>query len=167
MRLTAAPYGQGTLYFNLDAPYKDEKFILETDARDIDLTIFNPMIIPMTGLEIESGIIERLNLVMDASRFTARNDFLFNYSGLKVNLLVESRKEEFNNLGFLSAIANSAVSPQNLPGNPGYTGEKAFVTDRNILRSPFNLMWMSIKDGLTLIVPSDAASLFIKKKKRN
>jgi hypothetical protein len=164
--LTAQLYGKYPLDFKVQVPYEGESFMLTADARDVQLPVFNPMVIPLTGLEIESGNLHHLRLTMDASRTSSNNQFLFDYSDLKVALLTESRKEEFNNIGFLSGLANSAVRSSNIPADQHYFATQNFITQRNLQRSPFNFMWKSIKDGLTIIVPSGTASLFIKKKKK-
>ncbi len=166
INFTSDLYGQYPLDFSVDVPYEDEKFVLDADIRNVQLPVFNPMVIPLTGLEIEAGNLHHLHLHMDASRTSSNNQFLFTYSDLKVALLTESRKEEFNNIGFLSGLANSAVRGSNLPEDQHYFATQNFITQRNLQRSPFNFMWTSIKDGLTIIVPSGTASLFIKKKKK-
>lgn len=164
IRLDCGMYGQSNLSFNVDVPYGNRAFFLNAELRNIDLVRFNPMILPLTGLEITEGNLDHFQLQMNASFYSSQNRFRFDYSGLKVDLLVASRTEEFKDLGWLSGLANSAVSPDNIPGSNGYTDVQSYSTERNIRRSPFNYMWLCIKDGMAIIVPSDVASLFIDQK---
>ena len=67
-------------------------------------------------------------------------------------LMEENKQHEVKNHPLVSAIANSALRTHNVPTHGKYI-QADYHSQRNVFRSPFNLMSHSLADGMMHIVP--------------
>ncbi len=163
-RLEALVNGQAALTFDLVVPYSDEHFYLDADIEPFDMTILNQTLVPLASLRIDSGEASAFRLRMDAGFTQSNNTLNLDYRNLNLSVLSKTGQEEKN--GLLSTIANAFVKSSNDKGEGSFENLE-YVTERRMNRSPFNYMWMSIKDGLREIMPSTAGSIVIPKNNKN
>jgi hypothetical protein len=97
---------------------------------------------------------------MEVSRYRSSNKLTFQYEDLKLELLGEDHSKK----KLKSIVANLLSSKRNLATDSNYK-KASYVTDRNIYRGPFNLVWESTKEGILQIVPGDVTQVFVTKKK--
>jgi hypothetical protein len=114
----------------------------------------------MASVRVASGKVREMLLEMEVSRYRSSNRLTFQYEDLKLELLGEDHSKK----KLKSAVANLFSSKSNLSTDSNYK-KAIYVTDRNIYRGPFNLIWESTKEGLLQIVPGDVVQLFGPKKK--
>jgi hypothetical protein len=77
-------------------------------------------------------------------------------------LIYEKSKKESNKKTILSAIANSAIRPNNLPGQKKYLHAE-YQSERNKYRSPINYITQGLISGFTRIVLGKAVQKLINK----
>jgi hypothetical protein len=162
MTLHANALFNGVAKINLDfqVPYGKEFFTLQASVQGFELTGLNKILERMANVKVESGKVKEMLLEMEVSRYRSSNRLTFQYEDLKLELLGEDHSKK----KLKSAVANLFSSKSNLSTDSNYK-KATYVTDRNIYRGPFNLMWESTKEGLLKIVPGDVAQLLVKKKK--
>lgn len=155
-RLNALINQEAALTFDLVVPFDEEKFYLDADIERFDLTILNPTIVPLASVRIDQGNAHQFRLRMDANTRQSRNTLNFDYDNLNLSVLKNDRGSEKK--GLLSVLANAFVKSDN-DASKGSFSDIEYTTERNIHRSPFNFMWLSIKDGIREIVPSTVGSV--------
>jgi len=162
MTLHATALFNGVAKMNLDfqVPYGKESFTLQASVQGFELTGLNEILERMANVRVESGKVREMLLEMEISRYRSSNRLTFQYEDLKLELFGEDHSKK----KLKSAVANLFSSKSNLSTDSNYK-KATYVTDRNIYRGPFNLMWESTKAGLLQIVPGDMAQLIVKKKR--
>ena len=143
------------MYVTLEIPYDREAFHLDTRITSFDLVAFNPTLIPMANIEVTSGTIDNLYLKMTASRTSAVNSLVLDYSDLDIAVVRELEHHHIQSRPFLSTIAAAAIRSQNLPDDNNYVLAE-YTSERNIYRAPYNFIWNTLKDGFLSIVPTKA-----------
>jgi hypothetical protein len=152
--------GVAKMKLDFQVPYGKESFTLQASVQGFELSGLNEILERMANVRVESGKVREMLLEMEVSRYRSSNTLTFQYEDLKLELLGEDHSKK----KLKSAVANLLSSRSNLSTDSNYK-KATYVTDRNIYRGPFNLMWESTKEGLLQIVPGDVAQLLNKKKK--
>jgi hypothetical protein len=162
MTLHASALFNGVAKMNLDfqVPYGKELFTLQASVQGFELSGINEILERMASVRVASGKVREMLLEMEVSRYRSSNRLTFQYEDLKLELLGEDHSKK----KLKSAVANLFSSKSNLSTDSNYK-KAIYVTDRNIYRGPFNLIWESTKEGLLQIVPGDVVQLFGPKKK--
>lgn len=153
--------GQTPIQANFTVPYNQELFKMNLNLGAMDLTILNPIIEPMAALRVESGKLRKLSLQMDSWEVASNNQMVFDYEGLKLEVLKDGTSKQKNSL--LSVIGNIAIRSENLPEKKNYRIAN-YQTKRNVYRSPFNFIWESTKGGLQEITPGGLTKLLTGRK---
>ncbi|MEN2283147.1 DUF748 domain-containing protein [Algoriphagus sp. SE2] len=156
--------GYAPVSMRIDVPYGKNTFELEASMAGFDMVALNEVFEPLGKFRVESGTLKRLKLNMDANENGSSNQVIFDYQNLKLEILNSDGSKNIKN-GILSKITNIMTSRENLPENNGYKISKHW-TKRNPYRAPFNLIWISTKEGLMAIVPSGLGNIFISDNKK-
>ena len=144
--------GSGKLTMEVNENYFERKWEAEISLEDMEMTKLNQTVNNLAGINIASGKLHKLHLLMEANPNFSDNHFLMEYEDFKIEL----QNSENHKKGFLSSLANLAVHKQNLPGDKQYH-ELSYSTKRDQYKGPINLIWLSAKDGLLATIPSKMA----------
>lgn len=144
--------GAAPFTFALEVPYDRDAFTAVASFGSFDLTGLSETTRNMAGIEIVSGDVKRIHFKMRAAETSSHNKMQFDYENLKVQVVNQDKHQEVKNHPLVSAIANSALRTHNVPTRGKYT-QADYYSQRNIYRSPFNLMSQSLADGMMQIVP--------------
>jgi len=164
-KISASLKGKAPINADLSVPYDKETFALTVDVGAMDMTSLNPTLKPLAGVEMVSGQMSRIKFQMSAGPVQSQNKLIFDYSNLHVKLLNEKSKDKSKKKGLLSAIANTAIRTNNLPGEHKYL-VAAYQSRRNVYRSPVNYIIQGLIHGLTRIVPVKGVQKLINKDKK-
>lgn len=160
--INASLKGKADIKLGLNVPYNTSTFSLDVDVGSMDLRNLNPTLKPLAGVEFVSGEMSRIKLHMEAGPIHSKNKLVFDYSDLHIKLINEKSKNKSNKKVILSAIANSAIRPNNLPGQKKYL-EAEYQSERNKYRSPINYIIQGLINGFTRIVPGKTVQKLINK----
>ena len=175
-KISASLKGKAGINIDLNVPYDKETFSMALDVGEMDLTGLNPTLKPLGGVEMVSGQMSRIQFHMNAGPVQSHNKLVFDYSNLHVKMITDNSKHKDKKKVLLSAIANGAIRPNNLPGQKKYLVAE-YQSERNSYRSPINYILQGLIHGFTRIVPGKVAQKIIimedknknknKKKKKN
>jgi len=163
---------QANAEIRLEVPYTDEQFKMDVAIDSFYLASLNSVIVPLVDVQAEAGKVHKLHMTMNADEFSSRNSLVLDYDDLHIKLLKENlnqetrKKKKRKKRGVLSGVANLAIRHSNLPEDKNYILAE-YRTQRNIHRGAFNLIWVSIKEGMAMIVPIKAAQNVLSDNKRN
>ncbi|MDI1322723.1 MAG: hypothetical protein PSV36_08225 [Algoriphagus sp.] len=145
--------GVGAMEITLKVPYNTGTFNLLATLGPMDMAKLNPTLELMASVKIGSGKLRGMVLEMEADGYKSKNRFVIDYQDLEIDLskVTEDGVEKKNEV--LSKLANLGINRDNLPGNKSYR-TPFYTTIRNRYRSPFNLIWLSAKDGFFEVIPS-------------
>ncbi|WP_297706905.1 DUF748 domain-containing protein [uncultured Eudoraea sp.] len=159
-KISASLKGKAPINVELDVPYDKETFSLLVDVGAMGLTNLNSTLKPLAGVEMVTGQMNRIKFQMNAGQLKSQNNMVFDYSNLEVKLLNEKNKDKSKNMGFLSAIANTAIRANNMPGQDKYLVAD-YQTKRNVARSPINYIVQGLINGFIRIVPGKGVQKMI------
>ncbi len=175
-KISASLKGKAGINIDLNVPYDKETFSMALDVGEMDMTSLNPTLKPLAGVELVSGQMSRIQFHMSAGPVQSHNKLVFDYSNLHVKMITDNSKHKDKKKVLLSAIANGAIRPNNLPGQKKYLVAE-YQSERNSYRSPINYILQGLIHGFTRIVPGKVAQKIIimedknknknKKKKKN
>lgn len=160
VRANALFNGAAKVNMDIQVPYGEKSFTLQASVQAFELAGINDILVRMANVRVETGRVKEMLLEMNVSRYSSSNQLTFQYENLKLELLGNDQSKK----KFKSAIANLFTAKNNLASDANYK-KSIYVTQRNIYRGPFNLIWQSTKEGLLQIVPGDIAQIFVTKKK--
>jgi hypothetical protein len=163
MKLSTKLNGGTLMQVELTVPYDRDAFQLTARMREMDLKDLNSTLGPMTGVEIRTGDLHRLELTMHAEPTYSMNRLVFDYTDLQFNVLDEKAAHARESNKFLSVLAGSLARKDNMPNTKRYKVAE-YRSPRNRHRGPFNFMWTSVKEGIAKIVPSRTARALMKPK---
>lgn len=152
-KFTGKVQGNGDLKMTMQVPYEKDEFDMEVELSNFPLVKVNELLNPVMNGEIVSGQLARLHLNIHGDSTKSTNDFRFDYTDLKMELYQKGTQKKNK---FLSTVANIAINNSNLPGEKKYLTAQ-YTVARNPYRGPFNLLWQSVKQGISEIVPGGAA----------
>ncbi len=152
--------GVADVDLKIQVPYGKNSFSLQASVKAFELAEINELLQQMANVRVESGTLKKLELSMEANRLGSSNQMIFQYDGLKLQMMKNGNDVD----KLKSKLTNIFTSKNNLPSNSNYK-VGSYRSQRNIYRGPFHLLWQSTKDGLLLIVPGEVAQVFLDKKK--
>ena len=161
-KINASLEGGASVNMELNVPYDNSTFSLALDVGEMDLTNLNPTLKPLASVEMVSGQMSRIQFQMKAGPINSQNKLVFDYSNLHVKLINENSKKKSNKKVLLSAIANTAIRANNLPGQDKYL-DAEYQSVRNVKRSPINYIIQGLISGFTRIVPGKGVQKIINK----
>ncbi len=167
--LTANLNGFASMDIDLLVPYDKEAFQLSLVMGQMELEKFNPMLIPLAGVEVKSGELKRLKYQMEAGMHQSKNKLIFDYSDFHVTLIKEKENHKFKKRPIITLIGDAVIKHNNLPDQHNYL-MATYQSERNIYRSPVNYMIHGLVQGAARIVPGKNIGKMItndKKKKKS
>jgi len=160
--ISASLIGKAGINIDLSVPYDKETFSLAVDVGAMDMTSLNPTLKPLAGVEMVTGQMSRIQFHMNAGAVQSQNNLVFDYSNLHVKMTSEKSKDKSKKKVLLSAVANTAIRANNLPGKHNYLVAQ-YQSRRNVYRSPINYIVQGLIHGFTRIVPGKAVQNIINK----
>lgn len=144
---TARLMGQGELHAVVSMPVDstNNHFDVKATLLSTSLPTLNRMILPLTGLEIKSGVVDRMDFHMGGSDISANVNMTLRYKDLKIELL-KMRRGEWKERDGLSNLANWALIKSENPDKKGLRNAQATVR-RDPHRSVYNYIWKGISAG--------------------
>jgi len=164
-QLTTSLNGFASMNINLIVPYRKEAFQLSVAMGQMELNKFNPMLIPLAGVEIKSGELQKLAYNMKAGPNQSQNNLIFDYDNLHVKLIKEKENHKYKKRPIISSIADAAVKTNNFPEHKNYL-TATYTTERNKYRSPVNYIIQGLIKGAARIVPGKNVGKTITKEKK-
>jgi hypothetical protein len=161
-KISASLEGKAGINVVLSIPYDKNTFSLAVDVGAMDLTSLNPTLKPLAGVEMVTGQMSRIQFHMNAGAVQSQNKLVFDYSNLHVKIPSEKSKDKSKKKVLLSAIANTAIRPNNMPGQDKYLVAE-YQAKRNVNRSPINYIVQGLINGFTRIVPGKGVQKMINK----
>ncbi|MGD1891313.1 MAG: hypothetical protein ACFB15_12055 [Cyclobacteriaceae bacterium] len=153
---------QAKAQIRLEVPYVNEQFRMSVAIDSFYLASLNSVIVPLVDVQANAGKVHKMLLSMNADEFSSKNQLVLDYDDLNIKLLKENtnpqakKKKKRKKRGVLSSVANLAIRHRNLPDDKNYVLAD-YRTQRNVYRGAFNLIWVSIKEGMAMIIPTQAA----------
>lgn len=142
--------GEFRTSFRLPVASSDGYFRVEGEMSEMNLSLLNPVITPLTKIEIESGKVNGMNFHISGNAQEATTDVEFLYENLKITLLRE-KDGRLKKAFVLSDIINGVlVRKNNLLGDRVRSGRA--TVERDIYRSQFNYLWRSLFAGIEKII---------------
>ncbi|PZX61054.1 hypothetical protein LV84_00042 [Algoriphagus ratkowskyi] len=153
--------GFAPMRMDVTVPYTSdstkENFHLTASVAPFKLPSLNGILGDLVSVNINSGTMEKLEITMNATRFSSTNFMKFHYQDLKLELRDEEQKKK----KIKSTLANILTSSSNLPEDRNYR-TATYKTERNIYRGTFNLIWESLREGMLEIAPSELMQMLMK-----
>ncbi|NND80657.1 MAG: DUF748 domain-containing protein [Maribacter sp.] len=159
-KINASIAAKTQINIDLKVPYDIETFSIAVAVGAMSMTSLNPTLKPLAGVEMVTGQMNRMQFAMNAGPYRSQNKLVFDYSDLHLKLINEADKGKKKVL--LSAIANGAIRPNNLPGQKKYLTAN-YSSVRNPYRSPINYIVQGLVQGFTRIVPGTFVQKLINK----
>lgn len=142
--------GYFTATWQLPVDSLNDRFLLNAQLTDFDLTVLNQLITPLASAEVQSGQLKNMTFNTVASSRGATVDMLFLYNNLRATVLKEKEGEITNNR-LLSRLANLVLKHNN-PDKPDRKHNKprhSHVTiERDPYHSTFNYLWQILRPAL-------------------
>ena len=164
-QLTANLNGYAAMDINLKVPYDREAFQLSVVLGQMELEKFNPMLVPLAGVEVKSGELKRLKYHMQAGPNVSENNMIFDYSNFHVTLMKEKENHQFKKRPIITLIGDAAIKNNNLPDHHNYLTAN-YQSERNVYRSPVNYIIHGLVQGAARIVPAKNIGKMITKDKK-
>lgn len=158
LRIRASAYLADTIFTKLELreSYTDTLggFLMTAQMSPADLTILNPILIPLVSAEIKSGYLDTMTMRVVGREYLAYGEMKMLYHDLKVKVIRNSQKREKSFItGTLNFFANAIVKDK----NTDKTGAVFFIRLRD--RSAINYLVKMALSGVT-------SNVGIKKSKR-
>lgn len=163
--LAANLNGFAPMDLDLIVPYDQEAFQLSVAMGKMELNNFNAMLIPLAGVEIKSGELQKLVYNMKAGDNQSQNNLIFDYDNLHVKLIKEKENHKYKKRPIISTIADAAIKNNNFPEHKNYL-TATYTTERNKYRSPVNYIIQGLIKGAARIVPGKNVGKAISKEKK-
>ena len=142
--------GEFRTTFCLPVASSNGRFQIEGEMGEMDLALLNPMITPLTKIEVESGKVDRMKFRISGDAREATTEMAFLYEDFVITLLRE-KDGRLKKASTLSDIINGVLVRRNNPERDRVRSGKA-VVKRDIYRSQFNYLWHSLFAGIGKIV---------------
>lgn len=150
------------IWLDLRESYSDSLggFLMTTRMGKADLTVLNPVLIPLVGAQLKSGILDTMTLRVAGREYLAYGEMNMYYHDLKVKIVGKDDKKR----GFLSGILNSLVNTIIKNKNTNRTGTAFFVRLRD--RSAMNYLVKITLSGVSSSVGFKKNKKLVRKYKR-
>ncbi|MBC7874462.1 MAG: hypothetical protein H7Y01_10720, partial [Ferruginibacter sp.] len=119
-------------------------FLMTMRVKPVDLTVLNPVLIPLASLKLESGYLDTLNLRAIGREYLSLGEMQMLYHDLKVRFLKDGNETRKTfGTGLMNFIANTFVIRKN---NTSRTGNVFFIRDRG--KSAINFLIKIAMSGM-------------------
>jgi len=150
MRAQGSIMGKGHLAINFNTFLDDESysFSLDGSLREMALNAFNPILRPITFIEVVDGELNRMDFAFEADKRIALGRLRMDYRDLRVAVLDENSPNLEKEKAFTSFLANTFIIRNRSSRRIGQAKWQAIEEERNEERSIFNYWWKSILSGV-------------------
>lgn len=135
---------KGSFIFNLDEWQKGTFQINASIERSFEAAIFNQLTQPMSLIKINSGVFDKISFSVVADNYEAKGKLTMPYHDFKISLL-KKKGDEIHKKNALSILANAFIKNKNTAD--ANMRVATINTQRNLKRSFFNFIWVSIFSG--------------------
>ncbi|TFV92356.1 DUF748 domain-containing protein [Algoriphagus kandeliae] len=158
VQLQADFMGHTPVNATIHVPYDKEEFRLNLSLSPVDLNKLTEVTEPLAGVKINSGMLHKFELQMEATEYSAQNTLTFDYEDFQIEI---GKKGESGNVNKFATLAgNMALRTNNLPDAKNYR-IATYQSTRNVYRGPFNFIWETSKEGIMEIIPSGVTRIFL------
>lgn len=161
LSVMATAYLMDTAWINLrlKESYTDSLggFLMTLRLKPADLTILNPVLIPLVSAKLESGFLDTLSMRAVGREYLALGDMEMLYHDLKVSLL---KKSDDSRKGLLTALVNLVVKNK----NTSRKGKVFFIRQRD--KSAINYLIKIAMSGMASSVGVKSNKKMIRKYKK-
>lgn len=141
-----------SVHFEFDQSSKTGAFTFKANASGLSMKLLNPLLKPVVGLEINSGIITQLSLRSNANRYHADGTVVLQYEDLNMSILeIDEETKALKKRGLLSLLANEIIPSENKVESNKYS-EGIINLDREPMDSFFKYLWLMLEDGAEDII---------------
>ncbi len=154
LQATALLMGKGKMSAEISLPIDpaNDRFDVKTTSHATSLPSLNRIIRPLTGIEIQSGNLDRLDFHLAGNSISADAAMTMRYHDLKIELL-KMKEGEWKERDGLSNLANWALIREENPDRNG-TRKVQTTVQRDPHRSAFNYLWKGVSAGALETVES-------------
>ncbi|WP_290792101.1 hypothetical protein [Flavihumibacter sp. UBA7668] len=131
-------------------PGKNGQFSVNGNLQPFDLTAINPIIQPLTNVEIRTGKAKKLEFNLKGTDLKATGRVLFIYEDLKIDLLKEKNSGETAKRPLLTLLANQLLVRNHNRFDDRHPHEFEVINERVPTKSFFNLVWKTLFEGLKM-----------------
>lgn len=142
----------------------NDRFEVTATLGTTSMSTLNGMILPLTGMEIAAGTIDRMDFTMTGDSRTASAATTLRYRGLKLGML-KLKNGRWQERGELSDIVNRLAIKTDNPDGQGLRSARVVVT-RDPHRSAFNYLWKGVSAGAMETAKTGLAKKWVKKQGR-
>jgi uncharacterized protein involved in outer membrane biogenesis len=143
-RLIANTKVMGEVLLNADITYpagfQEDSFVVKGNLKPMNLTIFNPMLIQVAALKIESGTSDQLEFDFTANQNLSSGEMRFYYQDFKMNPVKDNLGNDLK-----SMVSNLAIINANPKNGDFRVGDIRF--EREQKKSIFNYWFNSLMSG--------------------
>jgi hypothetical protein len=132
---------EANMKYKFNTLNKRDSYHFEGHTGAFSASLLNKYIIPLSGAQISSGHVSRINLFFDADDNMATGKFNIDYDDLRLHLLTKKKR-------ILKLILNALIrnDDKKANGKEKDMGEISCTRDKG--KSIFNYWWHAIKSGL-------------------
>ncbi len=131
--------------FEFQPPGSSQPSTASGTLEPVDITTFNPMLIPNAAVKVTSGHVKQLAFNFGYNNDKSSGDMIFQYENLEFQIL---NRDENSERKLISLLADAfIVHDENLKSQDSY--EKGVISfERDKKKSIFNYWWKSLLSGL-------------------
>ncbi len=169
-------FGEGHFEVLVDfaANHEDGEFSFEGKVNEMDMRLFNHMLVPNEHIRIDDGRIISKRFTVNAGRDHSTGEMMLEYEDLKITILKELEDHQLRERALLSAVANTAIRMFNRDKLDATAGTAHIYFERDKNKSIFNYMVKSLLSGIKASVvpgqnisPEERLEQMEKKSRRN
>lgn len=131
-------------------PGKNGQFTVKGAIQSFDLALINPIVQPLTNVEIRTGKAKKLEFSLRGTDHQARGRVLFLYEDLKIDLLKEKNSGETAKRPLLTLLANQLLVRNHNQTDDRHQHEFEVINERVPTKSFFNLVWKTLFEGVKM-----------------
>ncbi|QNK62568.1 hypothetical protein H7F33_18845 [Pedobacter sp. PAMC26386] len=147
--------GQGklTVNFRFDLNAKNGAFSYQGELKDMNGGVLNRITKPLGMVQVNSGVVKKINFRVIADEAKASGDLDFRYKDLSIGLMKKVEgKSRLVKLGLFSMLANSLVIRPDNPDAKGKMVSASLYYQRNPTSSFFSFIWKTLQQGIKYTV---------------
>jgi hypothetical protein len=131
-------------------PGNTGQFTVRGAIQPFDLALINPIVQPLTNVQIRTGKAKKLEFNLRGTDHLAKGRVLFLYEDLKIDLLKEKNSGETAKRPLLTLLANQLLVRNHNRLDDRHQHEFEVINERVPTKSFFNLVWKTLFEGLKM-----------------
>jgi hypothetical protein len=127
---------------------KEGQFAMDGRLEEMEMTAFNPVLKPLTFIEVVEGELKSFDFYIEANKQKAGGRVRMEYRNLKVAILDENSPNLSEEKAFTSFLANTFVIRKRSSRKIGQAPWQEVEFERDESKSIFNFWWKSLLSGI-------------------